>query len=140
MRYKDWFEAHGRKHAAIMQKLTHLSDEEVVAYFRFENMRINEPDFCPLYAENKKCHEMEDLNCYLCACPNFRFDDEGFEEVEGRCLKSYCAVDSKDGDRFLTDDAVHQNCSGCTIPHHEAYIKKHFDRDWFEIMKKVSSE
>ncbi len=140
MNYKDWFEAHGRKHAAIMQKLTHLSDDEVIAYFRFENMRINEPDFCPLYAENKKCHDMEDLNCYLCACPNFRFDDAGFKVLEGRSLKSYCAIDSKDGDVFKGNDAIHQNCSGCTIPHHEAYIKKHFKRDWFEIMKEVTPE
>ncbi len=140
MSYKDWFEAHGRKHAAIMQKLTHLSDDEVIAYFRFENMRINEPDFCPLYAENKKCHDMEDLNCYLCACPNFRFDDAGFKEVEDRSLKSYCTIDSKDGDVFKTDDAIHQNCSGCTVPHHEAYIKKHFKRNWFEIMEKVTPE
>ena len=140
MRYKDWFEAHGRKHAAIMQKLTHLSDDEVIAYFRFENMRIKEPDFCPLYAENKKCHDMEDLNCYLCACPNFRFNDKGFKDLEGRSLKSYCTIDSKEGDIFKTDDAIHQNCSGCTVPHHEAYIKKYFKRDWFEIMEKVTPE
>ena len=140
MSYKDWFEAHGKKHAAVMQKLTHLSDDEVITYFRFENMRIKEPDFCPLYAENKKCHDMEDLNCYLCACPNFRFDDEGFKEVEGRSLKSYCAIDSKEGDVFKTEDAIHQNCSGCTVPHHEAYIKKHFTRDWFEVMRKVTSK
>ena len=140
MRYKDWFEAHGRKHAAIMQKLTHLSDDEVIAYFRFENMRIKEPDFCPLYAENKKCHDMEDLNCYLCACPNFRFNDKGFKNLEGRRLKSYCTIDSKEGDIFKTDDAIHQNCSGCTVPHHEAYIKKYFKRDWFEIMEKVTPE
>jgi len=137
MGYRQWFEAHGAKHAAIMKKLTHLSDDEAIAYFRFENMCINEPDFCPLYAENKKCHEMEELNCYLCACPNFRFDDNGFKEVEGRSIKSYCAIDSKEGDIFKTDDAIHQNCSGCTVPHHEAYIKKHFKRDWFEIMKEV---
>ncbi len=140
MSYRDWFEAHGEKHAAIMKKLTHFSDDEVIAYFRFENMRNKEPDFCPLYAENKKCHDMEELNCYLCACPNFRFNDEGFREVEGRSLKSYCAIDSKEGDVFKTDDAIHQNCSGCTVPHHEAYIKKHFKREWFEIMKKVAPE
>ena len=140
MSYRDWFEAHGKKHAAVMQKLTHLSDVEVIAYFRYENMRIKEPDFCPLYAENKKCHDMDDLNCYLCACPNFRFDDEGFKEAEGRSLKSYCAIDSKEGDVFETEDAIHQNCSSCTVPHHEAYIKKHFKRDWFEIMRKVTSE
>ncbi len=138
MGYREWFETHGKKHAAIIQKLTHLSDDEVIAYFRYENMVAKEPDFCPLYADNKKCHEMEDLNCYLCACPNFRFNDEGFETAEERSIKSYCAIDSKEGDRFETEDAIHQDCSGCTIPHHEAYIRKHFHKEWFAIMRSVS--
>ncbi len=139
MSYSKWFEAHGKKHAAIIAKLTHLSDEEIITYFRFDNMVKHEPDFCPLYAENKKCHEMEDLNCYLCACPNFRFNDAGFEQKEGKTLYSTCAIDSKDGSQYISDDAIHQNCAGCTVPHHESYIRKVFDRDWFKIMRKVPS-
>ena len=139
MSYSTWFTAHGDKHKKIMQKLTTLSDDEVVAYFRFENMVEKEPDFCPLYKENKKCHEIEILNCYLCACPNFRFDDDGISKKESRTIYSICNIDSKDGDIFQTEEAIHQDCSGCLIPHREAYIKKHFSRDWFEIMKKVNS-
>jgi len=139
MSYSKWFEAHGKKHAAIMRKLSHLSDEEVIAYFRFEHMVKHEPDFCPLYAENRKCHEMEDLNCYLCACPNFRFNDAGFEQKEGKTLYSTCAIDSKDGDQYISQEAIHQNCAGCTVPHHESYIRKVFNRDWFKIMRKVPS-
>ena len=67
MSYSSWFEAHGQKHKIIMKKLADLSDEEVITYFRFENMVEKEPDFCLLYKDHKKCHEMEVLNCYLCA-------------------------------------------------------------------------
>ncbi len=137
MSYKDWFQAHGEKHKAIMDKLTHLSDEEVITYFRFENMVEKEPDFCPLYRENKKCHDMKELNCYLCACPNFRFNDEGFRKIENKTLYSTCNIDSKDGSQYISDDAIHQNCAGCSVPHHEAYITKVFDRDWFKVMKEV---
>jgi len=137
MTYRDWFELHGKKHQNIMKKLTHLSDDDVIAYFRFENMVEKEPDFCPLYKENKKCHEMEELNCYLCACPHFRFDDEGLSKEGGKVLYSICSIESKDGGQFVSDDAIHQDCSGCTVPHHDAYIKKHFSRDWFSIMRKV---
>jgi len=137
MRYRTWFKNHGKKHQAIMRRLTHLSDEEVIAYFRFENMRQAEPDFCPLYAKNTPCHPMENLNCYLCACPNFRFDDRGMREVEGKRLYSICGIDSKDGAQYIGDEVIHQNCSGCLIPHHEHYIRTHFDRDWFAIMHKV---
>jgi len=137
MSYRKWFDAHAQKHKAIMATLTHLSDDEVIEYFRFENMVKNEPDFCLLYAENKKCHDTVELNCYLCACPNFRFNDKGFSAEEGKILFSTCAIDSPDGDRFLTDTAIHQNCTGCLVPHDEGYIKKIFNRNWFAIMKKV---
>ena len=125
-----------KKHQLVMEKLKDLSDDEVIAYFRFENMVKNEPDFCPLYHEGKKCHDMEDLNCFLCACPNFRFDDEGIKIVADKTLYSYCSIDSKDGDQFILENAVHQDCTGCSIPHKEAYIREHFSRDWLEIMKR----
>lgn len=63
------------------EKLEGNTKQEIIEYFRFENMVKNEPDFCPLYKDNKKCHDMEDLNCYLCACPHFRFDDNGFKKI-----------------------------------------------------------
>ncbi len=137
MSYSTWFESHGTKHKDIMSKLEDLSDADVITYFRFENMVEKEPDFCLLYKEKKKCHEMEDLNCYLCACPNFRFNDEGFSKAGSQVLYSTCSIDSKDGAQFVSDDAIHQDCSRCTVPHHEAYIKKHFSRDWFNIMRNV---
>jgi len=140
MSYKKWFDAHAAKHRAIMEKLSHLSDEEVIAYFRFENMVKNEPEFCPLYAENKKCHDMEELNCYLCACPNFRFNDAGFAVEEGKTLFSTCSIESPDGDRYVSDTAIHQNCAGCIVPHRESYIQKVFDRDWLKIMQEVPCE
>lgn len=137
MNYITWFEAHGNKHQKIMEKLKSLSEEEVIQYFRFENMVQHEPDFCYLYAKNKKCHEMEVLNCYLCACPYFRFDDDGFSEDAGKVLYSTCSIEAKEGTQFISDTAIHQDCSRCTIPHHEAYIRKKFSRDWFEIMRNV---
>ncbi|MDP1784053.1 MAG: hypothetical protein Q8K81_01360 [Sulfuricurvum sp.] len=140
MSYKKWFDEHASKHAAIMKKLTHLSDEEVIKYFRFENMVEKEVDFCPLYAENKKCHDTEELNCYLCACPNFRFNDKGFKQEEEKTLFSTCSIESPDGDRYISESAIHQNCAGCIVPHRESYIKKVFDRNWLAIMKEVPCE
>ncbi len=137
MSYKKWFDAHAKKHAHIMEKLKDQTDDEVIAYFDFENMKEKEFDFCPLYAQNKKCHDMESLNCYLCACPNFRFDDNGFKQVEEKTLFSYCSIDSKDGAQFIGEGYIHQNCAGCQVPHKIDYIKKHFNRDWKTIMKKV---
>lgn len=128
MSYIKWFTKHNQKHKTIINKLQHLSDDEIIQYFKFENMVINEPDFCPLYKENTKCHDIEKLNCYLCGCPNFRLADS----------KSYCDIDSKDGASIKSKDGfIHQNCSKCIVPHTEKYIKQHFNRNWEFIMDNV---
>jgi 16S rRNA C967 or C1407 C5-methylase (RsmB/RsmF family) len=80
---------------------------------------------------------MEGLNCYLCACPNFRFDDEGLYKEGEKVTYSTCSIASEDGAQFVSENAIHQDCSGCTVPHHESYIRKNFNRDWFEVMRRV---
>ena len=137
MSYTSWFESHGKKHKEIVDKLLlkGLDQEQIIDYFDFDSMVKNEPDFCPLYAKNKKCHDMQSLNCYLCSCPNFRFDDKGLDKVEQRIRYSFCDIDSKDGRVGVYGDKIHQDCSKCGVPHHRAYVQKHFDLDWFKIMK-----
>ena len=141
MSYSSWFAEHAQKHKNIVEKLLKLeySKEQIIDYFDFENMVQKERDFCPLYADNKKCHDMKKLNCYLCACPNFRFKDEGFEKVDEKTKYSFCDIDSKDGRVGVYGEAIHQDCSGCGVPHHRAYVSKHFDLDWKKIMNKCSS-
>ena len=122
MTYEEWFIQQGNLHANVMKKLTDKSVDEVIEYFKFENMVKNEPDFCPLYKDNKKCHDMEDLNCYLCACPNFRYKMEGFEKTDdGKTLFSVCNIKSRDGSQYIGEDYIHQNCSGCIVPHRAKY-------------------
>ena len=135
MNYSDWFETHGQKHQKIVAKLQQqgLSIDAIIDYFDFESMCQNEPDFCALYATHKKCHDIASLNCYLCACPNFRFDDNA-KEVKGIKHFSYCDINSADGAIFKDGNNHHQDCSKCAVPHHKSYVKKHFKYEWFEIM------
>ena len=126
MSYQSWHQEHAQKHKKLLEKLRELSDDEVIEYFRFENMVVKEPDFCVLYKENKKCHDMENLNCYFCACPNFRVEEK----------QSTCAIKSKDGGSIEAPDGfIHQDCSKCIVPHKEEYIKQHFSRDWLKVME-----
>ena len=138
MGYKRWFEEHALKHKVIVTKLLskNYSHEQIIEYFDFENMKKEEYDFCPLYAKNKKCHDMEKLNCYLCACPNFRFDDEGIQKIKTKTQYSLCDIKSKDGRQGVYGEKIHQDCSKCGVPHHQDYVKKHFDLDWKKIMQK----
>lgn len=136
MTYTQWFETHANKHHHLTQRLVEkgLSQDEIIAYFRFENMVEKEKDFCELYQSKTKCHEMEELNCYLCACPNFRFTTTP-KEKEGKFIHSHCSIDSKDGAVFEHENNIHQDCSGCLVPHSESYIAKYFNTNWREIMK-----
>jgi len=137
MGYGAWFEKHGAKHKETVDKLLKkgMEKEEIIDYFDFDNMVKNEPSFCPLYKKNQKCHDMEELNCYLCACPGFRFSDDGIAEKNGKTQMSGCAVHSKNGKLTESKGKLHQDCSGCIVPHRREYIEKHFDLDWFRVMR-----
>lgn len=137
MTYQEWYDDFAQKHKTIVDKLLQrgLGKEDIIEYFDFENMVKNEPSFCLLYKESKKCHDIDSLNCYLCACPHFRFNDEGFEVIDGKTKKSYCSIDAKDGRLGIYGDTIHQDCSKCSIPHNKRYIQKNFNLDWKECMK-----
>ncbi len=140
MSYSSWFDSHASKHKIIVDKLQRLSYSkgQIIDYFDFDNMLKHEPDFCPLYKDNKKCHDMESLNCYLCACPNFRFDDKGIKQIEKNTQYSFCDIESKDGRQGVYGDKIHQDCSTCKVPHHRTYVEKHFEYDWKKAMSRCS--
>lgn len=140
MGYNDWVKEHAKKHKKIIDKLLqkNYTKQQIIDYFDFDNMVKNENDFCPLYVKNKKCHDMKSLNCYLCSCPNFRFNDEGIKKVEQKTQFSFCSIDSKDGRVGIYGEKIHQDCSGCCVPHHRSYVEKNFDLDWSKIMKGCS--
>ncbi|HHD72699.1 MAG TPA: hypothetical protein ENL02_02110 [Epsilonproteobacteria bacterium] len=135
MTYQEWFEEHAKKHADIVKSLPDLSKDELIAYFDFDHMKVAHPDFCPLYPKDQKCHDMEKLNCYFCACMHFRFDDNGIREESGKVLYSYCSIESKNSARFEDKQSIHQDCSNCKVPHKQHVIEKYFSRDWKEVMK-----
>ncbi|MFA5985293.1 MAG: hypothetical protein WC782_14855 [Methylococcaceae bacterium] len=134
--YLTWFNKQGNQHRLIVEKLQAqgLDQAEIVAYFDFDNMVLAEPDFCPLYAQKQKCHEVKQLNCYLCACPLFRFNSKGIETIQGNTVYSYCSVNSKFGHPALFGQAIHLDCSACVVPHSKKYVLKHFNENWFASM------
>lgn len=124
MSYQSWHEEHSQKHEKIMKKISNFSIDEIIEYFDYENMKVKEKDFCILYSQNKKCHDISALNCYMCACPNFRVSE----------TKSFCSIDSKDGGSLIHNGFTHQDCSKCIVPHKKEYIKNNFSHSWKEMM------
>jgi hypothetical protein len=137
MTYAEWFDSFAEAHGNIVSKLLEQGYDKarIIDYFDFDNLVEAEPDFCPLYAQKKKCHEMERLNCYLCACPHFRFDDSGMQERDGATLYSSCVIEAKAGAQYRFDNAIHQDCSACTLPHQRRFVEKHFSTDWKQMMR-----
>ncbi|MEN8302963.1 MAG: hypothetical protein ABFQ64_02685 [Campylobacterota bacterium] len=134
MGYTKWFDEHAAKHKKIVDKLVekNYTKEQIIEYFDFDNMVKSENEFCPLYKEPRKCHDMESLNCYLCACSNFRFDDHGLDSYNEYKVLSKCEINN--GEEFAGEGVIHQDCSKCSVPHHRAYVEKNFDLDWKKIM------
>ncbi|NLC28631.1 MAG: hypothetical protein GX780_07660 [Campylobacteraceae bacterium] len=125
--YKYWLNSHTIKKEKIVNylRLKGLCSEEVVDYFVFENMALKERDFCPLYAKNQKCHDIEYLNCFFCACPHFVFKDEGlFVRENGIIVKSRCAINSSFSKVVLNEKEEHLDCSNCTLPHIYSFLTK----------------
>ncbi len=139
MTYLEWFNSHAQKHKKIVDKLTakNYTKEQIIEYFDFDNMVKNENSFCYLYENNTKCHDMKELNCYLCACPNFRFNDDGLGNYNEFKILSKC--DLNHGEEFASKGVIHHDCSKCTVPHHKAFVSKNFDLEWKNIMNKCFS-
>jgi Zn-finger protein len=130
MSYKSWFDNHAKKHKEIVDRLLekNFCKSEIIEYFRWENISKSDKEFCPLFKDNQKCHDIENLNCFLCACPHFRFDDDSEKQ------KSSCSINSKNGKLLEFNGTIHQDCSNCLIPHKENFISKVYKTSWLDIM------
>jgi len=131
--YDEWLKEFKAKRSEIVRRLVAdgYSDREIAAYFEFDNMKVKQDKFCPLYSQNKKCHNVEYLNCFNCACPYFEIIDEPIE-IDDRKLVSWCTIDSKYAKLFVDDnDNVHCDCTDCTVPHTKKSAVKYVSRETF---------
>lgn len=126
MTFNEWVSDHDQKLWAVLEKLKDYSAEEIVDYFDFENMKEQEPDFCPLYEMNTKCHNVEKLNCLFCACPFFDYsDNEPLGISEDKKVMSHCNINSRFSSTYEFENNVQCDCSNCTIPHTDQFAKSY---------------
>jgi Zn-finger protein len=99
----------------------------IVEAMSFNKRSRRNSEKCPYYKEEPlhSCHNMNNLNCLLCACPNYNS-----KELEGGCV-----INSKKGKW-----TYHENlpagrvwdCSDCKINHSkeevEYYLKKNIEK------------
>jgi len=81
---KQWEQSHFRKIARELRDLNiPITRENIPAIIQatsFQERSKRNPNECPYYEKNHPCHNIENLNCLLCACPNYQSDS-----LEGGC-------------------------------------------------------
>ncbi|MFC1682410.1 cysteine-rich small domain-containing protein [Nanoarchaeota archaeon] len=85
--------------------------DKIIEVFDFENRKENKEE-CVCYKQEKKCHEIENLNCFLCYCPEYD------SEVG-------CKINSLKGKWLVSEGGKVWDCSGCDYPHREEVVRKY---------------
>ena len=137
MTYESWLKEYNTKISEIIGRVNLDTPTKISEYFKYENMVEKETSFCILYKDKIKCHDVEDLNCYFCACPHFRINPNP-KTVSKTTIASVCTIDSKYKDIFYENPdennvvKIHCDCSNCFIPHKTTYVKKALDKRLLE--------
>jgi len=139
MTYEEWYADNYKKKQEILERLQGKSPREIVDYFDYDNMILREPDYCPLYKDKMKCHNMDDLNCFFCACPYFLYGNNNnpieIDRDNNTEIMSKCSIKSKFKDVFtyIQDDTKKKacDCSGCYIPHKKEFVYRYIKNKMF---------
>jgi len=103
-------------------KLTLENIPKIIHETSFKIRSKKYPDACPYYQSEHSCHpEIKDLNCFLCACPQY----------DSSKLEGGCKINSKKGKYHK-----HQNlpkgkiwdCSDCNTYHTPISVKKYLEK------------
>ncbi len=121
--YATWLKKHLQKRDTIVSRKKELSNESLLEYFDYESLSKSEKSFCPLFEKGVKCHKLESLNCFFCACPYFRFYDTPVE-TEGKKVHSYCSINSRFAKVFSDGIDEHLDCSDCFVPHRRGFARR----------------
>jgi len=94
-----------------MHKLANKNIKEriskIIDNYDFEKQKKLNPTGCVCYEQDKKCHNITDLNCFFCYCPNY---DRNVKEGK-------CKIDSPKGKYIDNHEGKILDCSDCDFPH-----------------------
>jgi len=105
------------KAAGLELKLENV--HAIVKFMSFAERSKREPvseDDRICYQSEKQCHNIPNLNCFVCACPNYESEDE----VGG------CRLASSKGKYIkttITSDRMIWDCSDCGYGHSPNYVE-----------------
>lgn len=91
----------------LAKEIIEKKNEEIINEWNFEKRKKINPDGCVCYGQDKKCHNIEELNCFFCYCPNY---DTSIKEGK-------CRINSPDGKYIDNHEGKILDCTGCDFPH-----------------------
>jgi len=94
---------------------------QIIKEYNYETRSTNHPAECMCYKQKIPCHDMDNLNCFLCYCPNYDTDNQ-----EGGCL-----IDNPNGKWTYSKKLPSKkiwDCSNCEYPHLENNVKTHLNK------------
>ncbi len=96
---------------------------QLIKDYDFEKRKKTNPDECVCYEQNKKCHNLEELNCFFCYCPNY---DTSVKE-------GGCKINSPKGKYIDNHEGKIWDCSDCDIMHNKENIRKYLSNRLYNI-------
>ena len=156
---EKWADTH------IKRVLTELKQEnisltlqnipQIIEATSFRRRSVREPEECPCYENGKPCHpEVKDLNCFLCACPDYLQIPQG---LSGQDLESQRILDSLNQNQKLQGGCEincelgkwYKNhnlqkgkiwdCSDCAVPHFPSYVQDYLKKN-MDKLRAISDE
>ncbi len=91
---------------------------KIIKEFDFENQKLKNSNECICFKENKKCHDISEMNCFFCYCP----------EYDNSKIEGGCKINSKNGKWFFADGKKIWDCGDCEYPHKEEIVRKYLRR------------
>ncbi len=82
-------------------------NEEIISMWDFDKQKKANPNGCICYEQDKKCHNIENLNCFFCYCPNY---DRTVKEGK-------CKINSSKAKYIDNHEGKILDCSDCDFPH-----------------------
>ena len=120
---QKWEQSHKQKILNELKKANlELTIENIPKIIKETSFKVRSkkyPKECPYYQLEYSCHQkIKDLNCFLCACPNYKSE----------LLIGGCKINSRRG-KFVHHSNLPKrkvwDCSDCTINHTPKEVEKY---------------
>lgn len=98
----------------LAKKIIEERIDKLIGEWDFEKRKKSNSEECICYPQNKKCHNLEKLNCLFCYCPNYDLSVK-----EGKCK-----INSPKGKYIENSEGKILDCSDCDFPHKAENIRK----------------